>query len=205
MPSLIHDVWVSDGIAFSSNWDDGIQLVDVGNGIREGSPSNPVQFASFAYPSGWNHAAFPYTSPSTGKFYVVGGDEAFPNGLHLTGKPTIPAGYLHFIDFTNLEEPAEVARYEVPGAGSHNYWIEDDIMYVGYYNGGLRLVDLSGDLMGDLFKQGREIATFLTNDPEGYIKNAPMVWGAQPYKGYIFASDWNSGLWAFKLQPKGDS
>ena len=34
----IHDVWVEDGIAYSSNWADGIQLVDVGNGIAGGSP-----------------------------------------------------------------------------------------------------------------------------------------------------------------------
>ena len=29
----IHDVWVEDGIAYSSNWRDGVYLVDVGNGI----------------------------------------------------------------------------------------------------------------------------------------------------------------------------
>ena len=48
----IHDVWIDDGIAYSSNWSDGVQLVDIGNGIAGGSPSNPVQFASYAYPSG---------------------------------------------------------------------------------------------------------------------------------------------------------
>ena len=38
----IHDVWIEDGIAYSSNWRDGVYLVDVGNGIVGGSPSNPV-------------------------------------------------------------------------------------------------------------------------------------------------------------------
>ncbi|WP_373396341.1 hypothetical protein V8V91_16735 [Algoriphagus halophilus] len=100
----IHDVWVHDGIAYSSNWSDGVQLVDVGNGIAGGTPSNPVQFASYAYPSGSNHAAFPYKDEKTGKFYVILGDEEFPYGLDPDGrKPARAAGFLHIIDFTDLK------------------------------------------------------------------------------------------------------
>jgi hypothetical protein len=29
-----------------------------------------------------------------------------------------------------------------------------------------------------------------------------MTWGAQPHKGYIYATDMNSGLWVGKLSPK---
>lgn len=198
----IHDVWVEDGIAYSSNWSDGIQLVDVGNGIAGGSPENPVQFSSYAYPNGANHAAFPYKS-KTGKFYVIGGDEIFPYGLD-TGKGGVnmAGGYLHIIDFTDFNNPEEVARFEIPYAGSHNYWIEDDILYVAFYNAGVRVVDLSGELMGDLRKQGREIAWIIPNDANGFSPNAPFTWGAQLYKGHIFYSDWNSGLWSAKLEPE---
>jgi hypothetical protein len=198
----IHDVWIHDGIAYSSNWEDGVQLVDVGNGIAGGSPSNPVQFASYAYPSGSNHAAFPYKDEKTGKFYVIMGDEEFPYGLDPTGKkPSRAAGYLHIIDFTDLKNPKEVAWFQVPFAGSHNYWIEDDILYAAFYNAGVRVVDLSGELLGDLNRQGREIAWIVPEDPEGYVPNAPFTWGAQPHKGHIFYSDWNSGLWSAKLKP----
>ena len=199
----IHDVWVAGGLAFSSNWSDGVHIVDVGNGIRDGSPSNPQFVSSYAYPSGWNHAAFPYRNEETGTFYVVAGDEAFPNGLHIADKPTYPRGWLHFIDFTNLDSPAEVARYQVPEAGTHNLWVEGDICYAAFYNGGLRVIDVSGELMGDLYRQGREIAWFLPTDKEGFIPNAPMVWGPQPYKGKIFFSDWNTGLWCVELE-RGD-
>lgn len=198
----IHDVWVEDGIAYSSNWDDGVQLVDVGNGIAGGSPANPVQFASYAYPSGSNHAAFPYKDKKTGKFYVILGDEEFPYGLDPSGrKPSRAAGFLHVIDFTDLENPKEVAWFKVPFAGSHNYWIEDDILYATFYNAGVRVVDLSGELLGDLNRQGREMAWILPEDPDGYVPNAPFTWGAQPHKGHIFYSDWNSGLWSAKLEP----
>ncbi len=198
----IHDVWVHDGIAYSSNWTDGVQLVDVGNGIAGGTPSNPVQFASYAYPSGSNHAAFPYKDEKTGKFYVILGDEEFPYGLDPSGrKPSRAAGFLHVIDFTDLKNPKEVAWFQVPFAGSHNFWIEDDILYAAFYNGGVRVVDLSGELLGDLNRQGREIAWIVPEDPDGYVPNAPFTWGAQPHKGHIFYSDWNSGLWSAKLQP----
>ncbi|MCA8948505.1 MAG: hypothetical protein KDE27_03335 [Planctomycetes bacterium] len=195
----IHDVWVVDGIAYSSNWQYGLHLVDVGNGIKGGSPSNPVEIGSYAYPSGWNHAAFPWRSPDTGKFYVFAGDEAFPYGLYTKDHPTYARGWIHIVDFTDLEHPQEVARYEVPEAGTHNLWIEGNTMYVAYYNGGVRVVDVSGDLMGDLYRQGREIGFYLPTHPKGVVPNAPMVWGPQPHKGHVFFSDWNSGLWAVKL------
>ena len=195
----IHDVWVEDGIAYSSNWKDGVVLVDVGNGIAGGSPDNPVQFASYADPQGATHAAFPFRSESTGKFYVITGDEIFPPEQNPGGRPMWAAGYLHVVDFTDFENPVEVARFEVPEAGSHNLWIEDDILYAAFYQGGLRVVDLSGELMGDLYRQGREIAAFRPNDPDGFVSNESMVWGAQPYKGLIYFSDSRNGLWAVEL------
>ena len=196
----IHDVWIKDGIAYSSNWSDGIQLIDVGNGIAGGSPENPTQFASYTYPSGDNHAAFPFKSKSTGKFYVIGGDEVFPyaeNGSYLAG------GYLHMIDFSDLDNPQEVARFEIPFAGSHNFWVDEETetLYATFYNGGVRVVDISGELMGDLLAQGREITFFMPGDPKGFVPNMPQTWGAQLHKGHLFYSDMHSGLWVSKVEP----
>ena len=194
----IHDVWIENGIAYSSNWRDGVYLVDVGNGIAGGSPSNPVSFGNYSYDSGAHHATFPYKSKSTGKFYTVLGDEIFPKGVNPNGTNET-AGFLHFVDFTDTKNPKEVAKYELPTHGSHNFWIKDDILYVAMYTGGLRIVDISGDLLGDLYKQGREIGYLLTGNPNGYIPNDTMVWGAQLYKGHVFYSDFNSGLGAAKV------
>ena len=63
-------------------------------------------------------------------------------------------------------------------------------------------MDISGELMGDLYKQGREVTSFLPQDPDGYIPNNAMTWGAMPYKGNIFFTDMNTGLWSVKLEPK---
>jgi hypothetical protein len=199
--AAIHDVWVEDGIAYSSNWSDGVVMVDVGNGVAGGSVTNPVKIGSYAYPSGANHAAFPFRSESTGKFYVIAGDEIMPECSD-PDRPCITQGYLHFIDFTDPAAPREVARYEVPEAGTHNMWVEGDRLYVAYYNGGLRVVDISGDLMGDLYRQGREIAVYRAWAENGFVANTPMTWGPQPHKGNVFFSEFNSGLWAVRLEPK---
>lgn len=207
----VHDVWVEEGIAYSSNWSDGLVAVDVGSTpeaesperheIGVGSFDNPVKLGSYTYPSGWNHAAFPFKSKSTGDFYVIAGDEAFPNGLYVRDRPTIPAGWIHFVKFEDgWDSPKETARYQVPEAGTHNFWVKDDTLYVAYYNAGLRVIDISGDLMGNLYDQGREIAKFVPTHHKGVIPNAPMTWGPQPYKGHIFISDWNSGIWALKIE-----
>ena len=201
----IHDVWVVDGIAVSSNWSDGIVAVDVGGGGMGGSPSNPVKMGQYAYPSGWNHAGWPYRSKSTGKFYIFAGDEHFPidrnpQGIdRFSGPAVAAAGWIHILDFDDMENPREVARYQVPEGGTHNFWIEDDILYVAYYNQGLRVVDISGELLGNLYTQGREIAYFLPDDPQGFKSNAARTWGTMPFKGLIYVADNNSGLWALKL------
>ena len=125
--------------------------------------------------------------------YAFAGDEAFP--YPRDDRPGAPpqraAGWIHVIEWDEWSEPKEVARYQVPEAGSHNLWIEDEVLYIGYYGGGLRVVDISGELRGDLYRQGREIAFWHPNDPESFKPNAPNVWGAQPYKGHIFLADFS--------------
>jgi hypothetical protein len=79
-------------------------------------------------------------------------------------------------------------------------WVEDGLLYIAYYQGGLRIVDVSGDLRGDLYRQGREVGRFRTggSEDDAIVPNSPMAWGPQPFKGNIFVSDMNSGLWVVK-------
>ena len=206
----VHDVWVKDGLAYSSNWADGVHVVDVGGAkfneanrsklqfnpflamAGQGSPGNPVKLGGMSDPNGHNHAAFPFISQSTDKFYIITGDE--------WGNQFGMAGGFHFLDFTDPKNPKETAVYQVPEAGSHNHWVHGDTLLASYYQGGLRIVDISGELMGDIYAQGREIAFFMSSDPDGFMANRPNVWGTMPYKGLIYFSDMNNGLWAIKLE-----
>ena len=221
--SRLHDVWVMDGLAYSAEWATGLVVVDVGHGGWGGSPENPVFVSSYPLPTGGTHAVFPYISESTGKHYVFVGDEIMSRrglawegsgqgrgsyqlpydaetGMH--GIPLATQGYIQIIDFSDPEDPEMVARYEVPEYGTHNIWVEDDILYQAYYEGGVRMVDVSGELMGNLYTQGREIAVFKAFDPAGYVPNSPMAWSVMPFKGRIFFSDTNSGLWSARLVPR---
>jgi hypothetical protein len=214
----IHDVWVEDGLAYSAQWACGVIIYDVGNGRWGGSPENPVYVSSLTTPGGRTHAVYPYYQESTGRHLVFAGDEimsregrALEGGLSRDpydpeteegGRPSNTAGYTHILDFTDMENPRKIARYKVPEYGTHNIWVEDDVLYQAYYEGGMRVVDVSGELMGNLATQGREIAVFKPHDPAGYIANAPMVWSAMPFKGEVFFSDWNSGMWTVRLQPR---
>ena len=188
----LHDVIVQEGYAHLSYWDDGVVTLDVGAGTHGGTPTEPAFVSRYKYPTGNTHTAW-----RAGKYLFVG-DEIFPDDWD-ADRPIEARGYIHVLDFSDPDNPVEVAKYEVPEAGAHNIWVEGDRLYVGYYQAGLRVVDISGELRGDLYKQGREIAILKTTDAESTVPNWGMTWGAQIHKGNIFTSDLNSGLWVVKL------
>ncbi len=199
----LHDVQVIDGLAYLAYWRDGLVILDVGNGVKGGSPEHPQFISQFninyneLYGRGWlagAHAVYRY------KNYIFVGDEVFPGDFSIGSHKRIPVrGIVHVIDLSDLSKPREVATYSVPEAGAHNIWVFDDVLYMGYYNGGGRVLDVSGELRGELYNQGREIGRFWTGDPSGYRPNIPFAWGAYPYKGNIYINDVQSGLWIVKL------
>jgi len=199
----LHDVYVKDGLAYLAYWRDGLVILDVGAGLRGGSPEKPelVSQLSFnyheLYGDGWlagAHAVFRY------KNYVFVGDEVFPARFNIQSKDRIPVrGAVWVVEVSDVQNPRKVAEYAVAEGGAHNIWVEDDILYMGYYTGGGRVLDVSGELRGDLLRQGREIARLWTGAPDGFRPNIPFTWGAQPYKGLAYFIDLNSGLWITRL------
>lgn len=194
---FLHDVMIENGLAYLSYWNDGLVILDVGNGVADGTPTEPKLVSQYAYryrlgseAYGNTHHAIRYGD------YVFTGDEIFGCAECVNG----PRGYIHVIDVTDIAHPREVAYYRVPEAGAHNIWAEDDKLFIGYYQAGLRIVDVSGELRGDLYRQGREIGWFMTEDGTGSYPNATDTWGAQPFKGVIYASDSASGLWVTRLE-----
>lgn len=199
----LHDVQVVDGLLYAGYWKDGLVILDVGKGIKGGRPENP-QFVSQLrfnygelYGPGWlagAHSVFRY------KNYVFLGDEVFPESFDLSDKARIPTkGVVHVVDVSDVFNPRKVAEYEVPEAGAHNMWVENDVMYIGYYSGGGRALDVSGELRGSLYRQGREMSRLWTGDAKGFRPNIPFTWGAQPHKGLIYFNDIHTGLWVTKM------
>ena len=209
----LHDLWVRDGIAYSAQGGVGTVVVDVGNGKYGGTIEKPKLITVFPVNSG--HEIYPYFQKSTGKTYLFIGDEEmnragrawegtnYSNAMTTAGGiAQTSGGYTHIVDFTDPMHPKAVARYHLEDYGSHDIIVQDDVLYQAYYDGGVRLVDVSGELLGNLHDQNREIAVFKPYDPKGFTANAPFVMNAMPWKGQTLFTDFNSGLWAAKLEPK---
>lgn len=212
----IHDLWVRDGIAYSAQGGVGTVVVDVGNGKYGGSIEKPKLITVFPINSG--HEIYPYYQAKTGKTYLFIGDEEmnregrawegtkyFGEMTKAGGVPQTSGGYVHIVDFTDPMQPKKVGRYHLEDFGAHDIIVEDDILYQAYYEGGVRVVDVSGELLGNLADQGREIAVFKPYDPKGFTPNASFVMNAMPWKGHVLFTDFNSGLWTAKLEPKAKS
>lgn len=209
----VHDIAVTDGLAYLSYWNDGLVILDVGNGIKGGSPESPKLVSQYKYDLNETYARVDqlyglgprgtHTAWRHGN-YVFVGDEVYASkpAKGMADGNDLTFGRLHVIDVSDLEKPREVAWYEPTDGGVHNVWVAGDTLYLGNYQGGARALDISGELKGDLLRQGREISWILTADSMGIRPRATFAWGAVVKDGNIFVPDINSGLWILKLEPK---
>ncbi len=187
--SLLHDVYVRDGLAFLSHWDAGLIILDVGNGMAGGSPTNPVEVSRLRDLGGQTHNVWYW--PDAGYAFV--GEEQF-------GYSTSPSGIMHVVDLSDITRPREVATYEVQGATSHNYWMDEDAgtLYLAWYERGMRILDVNGELMGQLELQGRETGFIEYGTETNFCYLGPedtCTWAPQLHdNGKLYAADMNHGL-----------
>jgi hypothetical protein len=194
---LVHDVYVRDGILFVAGWNLGLSVWDIGGGGRGGTVAAPLPLGAVQTVGGAVHNVAWFHDPSTGSArYAFVGEE----NMSAFGAPT--AGDIHVVDVSDLAQPREVAFFRVPGAGTHNFSLDErsGVLYAAYYNAGVRALDVRGDLAGcaaaerapdgrcDLALMGREVA-------RGPAAADVYVWGVQHAGGALYASDLLNGLW----------
>jgi hypothetical protein len=211
----LHDVDVQDGLAYLSYWNDGLVILDIGNGIRGGSPSNPQFVSQFKVDlneeyrdvearHGPGFIRGTHTAWRHGK-YVFIADEVFPADDVLGASDASASrafGNLHVLDVSDLENPKRVAWWKPDYGGVHNLWVAGDTLYMGAYNAGFRAFDISGELLGDLRAQEREMVHVHTGDMNGYVPNDPMTWGVVVRDGLAYVNDMHNGLWVIRILPK---
>jgi hypothetical protein len=218
---FVHDTHVRDGLLFTANWDEGMVVWDIGGGGRGGSISAPVRMGAVV-----TRASDPSQGASVHNIlwlHTDGRKRFVAVGEELTTGATIgnsSAGDVHIVDMNDLANPGswrEVATYRVPNAGTHNFVADEarGILYVAYYDGGVRALDVRGDLGSctaaerttdgrcDLAKMGRELGVALagspvTRDPRTNRSSPPFVWGVDLSGDALWASDMMGGL--FKLR-----
>ncbi len=214
----LHDVDVQDGLAYMSYWNDGLVILDVGNGVKGGSPHDPQLVAWVKYDlneeyrdvearHGPGFIRGTHTAWRHGK-YVFVGDEVFPAGDVEGAKDAAAArafGNLHVFDVSDLENPVRVAWWRPDYGGVHNLWAAGDTLYMGAYNAGFRTFDISGELFGDLGAQEREMVHVHTGDRDGFAPNDPMTWGVVVRDGLAFVNDMHNGLWIIRMKAREES
>ncbi|MEP6691730.1 MAG: Ig-like domain-containing protein [Gemmatimonadaceae bacterium] len=211
----LHDIDIQNGLLYASYWNDGLVVLDIGNGVKGGSPSNPQLVSQFKYDlnelyrdveatggpgfirgthTAWRH-----------KNYVFIADEVFPS-KGVTGAKDAAAGRaygrLQVVDVSDIAKPRIVAWYEPEFGGVHNIWVAGDTLYMGAYNAGFRVFDISGELRGDLRAQAREIGHLNPADMDGKVQNAAMTWGVVVRDGLAYVNDMYNGLWVVRIEPK---
>lgn len=196
---FIHDVFVRDGILFTALWDGGLSIWDLG-GAGAGSVASPRLIGNVGTAGGQVHNVWWYHPPGGTKRYAFVGEE----GPGIVGSNA--SGDIHVVDVSDFAAPREVAFFSVPGAGTHNFSVDEarGILYAAFYNGGVRAIDITGDLSTcpateksadgrcDLARMGRELA-------HGLLDSAPVfVWGVHLVAGKVYASDMLNGLWVLQ-------
>ena len=204
---FIHDVFVRDGILFTALWDGGLSIFDVGGGNKGGSPSAPVLIGNVKTVNGNVHNVWWFHDPNTGqKKYAFVGEEV-PGNL---GGFQNSMGDVHVVDISNMSAPVEVAIYRPLAsttstgndAGAHNFVVDEPsgILYSAYYNGGVRALDVRGDLgactqaqrsignLCDLRLMGREVG--VAANTGGH----KVIWGVAMVGNSLYASDMLNGL-----------
>jgi hypothetical protein len=204
---FVHDTFVRDGILFLGLWNAGVAIWDIGGGGKGGTPAAPIEIGRVQTANGKVHNIWWFKDPSSGsaKYAFIG--EEGPGNIGVSA-----VGDIHVVDVSNMAAPREVAFYTVSGAGTHNFSMDEPngILYAAYYNGGVRALDVRGDLgtctdaqkstpsnqtvaICDLGKMGRELAVGLKDRADPVY-----VWGVQFLSGSVYASDMLNGIWKLR-------
>jgi len=175
----------------------GLIILDVGSGGAGGSPANPIELSRTQTPEGWIHNAWYW--PASGYVFI---------GMEPQVERLFPSrGTIHVIDVREPSRPQFVASYTILGFNPHNFWLDEDrsILYVAWGGNGVRAIDVSGKLMGNLELQGRQIAGLnydegdCINRQSGPSGTGTCAYSLQIQNGLVYVTDYTSGLWV--LQP----
>ena len=198
-----NDVYVRDGLAFVSHQRAGLVILDVGNGIAGGSPTNPVEVGRVQIdvkepPFGFEEVNNAWYWPDGGYVFVSSSNNVW------------------VVDVSDLSNPVEVAALRlllsfsrVVRGGAQNFWLDEarGILYVTWWTEGLKAFDVSGELLGllDVRAQGRLAGSILYGNtqvirPGDALPRDDLTrsWGAQLHDGLVYVSEVTEGLWIFR-------
>ncbi len=190
-PSLntyVHDVYVKDNIAYTSNGSVSRMIeLDV-------SDLNNVQIlASYVGPSGYNHSSW----RSEDGNYVYEALEV-PKGLPINIYQKDEENDNIFVKIGDFKDPLEfpVSSTNRP----HNPFVHENKLYISYYEDGVQVYDLSNPAAPSRIAY---YDTYTANNGTGYGSSSSFhgCWGVYPFMstGCILATDIETGFYTLEL------
>jgi hypothetical protein len=182
--SILHDIFVQDGVAYLPCWNSGTPMVDVSD------PANPSLIGLGRGDSSKSPNNDHYAMPSEdGSLLAIGKEQigAFGNlGVELWD----------ISDKTDPDFLAEIEPPEEPQWGertSHNFDFSGDYLYTSWYAGGVRVHDLTSPASPE------EVASFRGDGPEFWTAKV-----AEEGEFYVASDYGEGGLYTFS-DPQGSS
>ena len=127
----------------------------------------------------FSHSGWPF--PRNGKLYYAHASEGYDR--HLT-----------ILEVTDLTDPQVISRFSTrAGLSVHNIEVLDGIAYVSYYIDGLRVVDLRDP------ENPKEVGHFDTVPAQDERDIVQGLWGVHVDDGVVYASDFETGTYAFEV------
>ena len=163
-----HDIYVNNGLGYAAGiYGDGVDILDLTD------LENPQLLTTFNYPASGAHNTWTTEDGN----YVIVGDE-------IGGGP-----WTRIFDIQDLDNINMVSEYIVDNeAVVHNSYVKGNLLYVGHYTEGIRIVNISDPV------NPQEVGYYDTYLPNEYGYKG--CWSVYPFfeSGKIIVSDMQSGL-----------
>ncbi|WP_226005734.1 PKD domain-containing protein [Natrinema salinisoli] len=186
--STLHDLWIQDGIAYLCYWDDGTVMLDVSD------PNNPSQIGTVRDGSSRSGNNDHYVTLDADASICAIGKEQIGSRSHLGVE------LWDVSDKTDTQFLAEIDPPSQPSGGertSHNLDIVGDYVYTSWYEGGIRVHDISDP------SEPEEIASW-RGDGASFWTAEVAVEGETVIASDESIASGNGGLYTFP-DPRADS
>lgn len=177
-----HDASFFNGRLYVNHWALGFIAFDV---PAEGAAGIPAQRGKFSWPEG----VYP-TSHASQVGLIDGKTIAFEGGESW-------GAHLRVVDFTDPDAPTQIAEWQLRRENSiHNMVLDGTMLYVGHYQEGLRLLDVSNPASP---VPTAHFNTWRETDPgRGHSFYEGVIGVRVPGDGKIYVAETNRGLLIFE-------
>ena len=203
--NFVHSVVVEKKVAYVSYWDFGTVMLDVSD------PASPVFLGKTEYAAGAEGNAHSAWTARGGKL-LIQTDEDFDPSPDPSGMTETGWGYGHIFDISDKANPVELAtlkmpsthQFPPPGPGDftiHDPKVKGNTLFTSWYTEGVVIWDISKPARPAVV--GQFIPPEKAGDPLGVFfpgEEFVEIWGVDPHRDYVLASDMNTGLWIFKVR-----